>query len=285
MGSGGLATSTNAWRMRKRALAGNAGRFAYVEHTAESVSLVDGRVRSERPDVLDRDGWARANAAYGRRIEDEKLEDLYGELGADLFARECLCLWDAELSDAASVIDPVKWAALEDVGSKVKGRVAFAYDVSHDRSTSTVACCGRRSDGQLHVEIVERRPGTSWLMDRIPELRDRHSPVGIGVDPGGPSGAVIAGLADAGVELESYPTQRIAQACGGFLNDVTEVRLRHLGDPDLNKAVAVARPKVVGDAWRWERIDGADLSPLYAATIARHLFLSREDREFFGAWD
>jgi hypothetical protein len=35
MGSGGLSTSANARRLRLRAIAGDAGRLAYVEHTAE----------------------------------------------------------------------------------------------------------------------------------------------------------------------------------------------------------------------------------------------------------
>lgn len=279
IGSGGLSTSVNAWRMRKRALAGEGGRFAYVEHTAEKVKLVDGRVQSERPDPMDRDAWARAHPAYGRRIADEKFEDLAVELGPELFARECLCLWDPEPQSANSVIDLSKWAALRDPLSQIDGPLAFGYDVAQDGTAATIAVCGRRADQKLHVEVIERQPGTHWLMDRLPQLRSKWSPTGIGMDPGGPAGALIADLAGVGVELERLPTQKIVQACGGFLADVSEFRLHHPGHGDLDRAVAAAGTKAVGDAWRWHRTDGTDLSPLYAATIARAAFLTSESQK------
>ena len=89
MGSGGLSTSANAWRMRKRALSGAGGRFAYVEHTAEQVSLVDGRFVSDRPDILDRDAWAFGepgvrSAYHGRGVAVV----VATRLGPELFGRE-----------------------------------------------------------------------------------------------------------------------------------------------------------------------------------------------------
>jgi hypothetical protein len=253
MGSGGMSTSVNAWRMRRRALVGNGGRFAYVEHTAEDLSLQDGRIVADRPEVTDRDAWARANPAYGRRIEDEKLEDLLAELGDDLFGRECLCLWDPEPAAGGDAIDLALWSRLTDGRSEIEGPMAFGYDVGQDRMSACIAACGRRSDGDLHVEVFDHLDGTRWLVKRIPELRDKWSPLQIAVDPGGPAGAVLPALEDINVDVE-----------------------RHRGQAELNAAVAAARKKRVGDAWRWERHDGTDLSPLYAATIARYAFLTAE---------
>jgi CPA2 family monovalent cation:H+ antiporter-2 len=45
-------------------------------------------------------------------------------------------------------------------------------------------------------------------------------------------------------------------------------------------AVAAARRRFAGDGWRWSRRDSdGDISPLYAATVARHL-LATEDEEY-----
>jgi hypothetical protein len=154
--------------------------------------------------------------------------------------------------------------------------MAFGYDVGQDRMSACIAACGRRSDGDLHVEVFDHLDGTRWLVKRIPELRDKWSPLQIAADPGGPAGAVLPALEDANVDVEGLSTQKIAQGCGGFLDDITEGRLRHRGQAELNAAVGAARKKRVGDAWRWERHDGTDLSPLYAATIARYAFLTAE---------
>jgi hypothetical protein len=276
MGSGGMGSSANAWRMRRRALAGNAGRFAYVEHTAEKVSLFGGQVVSERPDVVDREAWATANPAYGRRIEDEKLEDLLGELGPELFARECLCLWDPELGAEGAVLDPVSWAKLADNDSFADDPLAFALDISPSRRSGSIAACGRREDGLLHVEVVENLDETGWMVDRMVQLVEKHRPMAVALDPGGPAGSLVALLAEVGIQVMGLPARELGQACGGFYDDVAQAKLRHLGQPELNEAAAVARKKPLGDAWRWSRKGDHDISPLYAATVARFAFLTAE---------
>ena len=83
--SAGLATSHVLWRFRRRALlalagVADGGRFAYVEHTAERLSVQDGRVVSQCPDIHDREQWAIANPTLGVRIDVEFLEDQLADL-------------------------------------------------------------------------------------------------------------------------------------------------------------------------------------------------------------
>jgi hypothetical protein len=268
MGSGGLATSTNAWRLRRRALAGGGGRFAYVEHTAERMTVEGGRLVSRRPAVLDREAWAQANPAYGRRISDESLLSLHDELGPDLFARECLCMWDAEPGGEGGEIDPALWAALADASSSIVSNHRLALDVSPDRRWASFGAAGRRADGRLHVEAWERRPGTGWVLEvAVASWELRHIPFRI--QTGSPAGAFIVPLRERGVEVVEVSASEHAQALGQFLDACECDGLRHLGGSALNMAVAGGVVRASGDVSLWgRRTSKVDISPLVAVTLA-----------------
>jgi len=269
MGSGGLATSVNAWRMRRRALSGEGGRFAYVEHTAEQVSLIDGKVVSVKPDVLDRDAWAQGNSAYGSRITDESLFSLYEELGPELFGRECLCLWDPEPGEGGSVIPAEAWAACHDPKSGPVGSLSFALDVAPDRGWASIAVAGESGRGGTHVEVIEHRCGTSWLPARAAEVQARWSGK-VAIAVGSPAWSLEKDLIDAGVELLPASTVEHSQACGVLLDDITDGRLRHIGQSELDAAIGGADQRNYGDAWLWSRrTSSTDISPLVAVTLAR----------------
>lgn len=265
MGSGGLATSEIAWRMRRRALSGDGGRFGYVEHTAERVELVDGRVVSTRPDVLDRDAWAQANAAYGRRISDEALLGLYEELGPDLFARECLCLWDPELGAADQVIPADAWMACGRHGATPSGPVAYALDAAPDGRSASIAA----SDG-VTVLVADNHAGTSWVSAALTDLRAAH-PGPVYLDPKGPAaGALLEELVTAGIDHVPVSAAEHAQACGGLLAAVLSGKVTHASQPVLDGAVTGATRRPYGDAWAWNRrTTSVDISPLVAVTLAR----------------
>jgi hypothetical protein len=66
----------------------------------------------------------------------------------------------------------------------------------------------------------------------------------------------------------------MARACGALYDAVMDTKsLRHLGQPDLDAALAGARKRDLGDAWAWHRKDSTvDISPLVAVTLAAHGF-------------
>lgn len=284
MGSGGLATSKNSWQMRRRALAGDAGRLAYVEHTAEDVSLIGDRVVSSRPDVLDRDAWATANSAYGHRISDESLFSLYGELGAELFARECLCMWDPEAGGVEPIIPPRAWAACKDGRSAPTGRPCFAVDVSPDRVSATIVAAASSERGGVHVEITgdaevyDHRPGTEWLVPRLVALQRRWRGK-VAIVKGSPAWSLQEELEAAGIRLLPITPEEHVQACGDLFDAVVARQLRHLGQPELDAAVGGADRRFNGDAWLWSRRTSTlDISPLVAATVA-HWVASKRRRK------
>jgi len=67
----------------------------------------------------------------------------------------------------------------------------------------------------------------------------------------------------------------INQACQSFLDAIVDGSFRHPGQPQLTSAVASGRQQSSGDAWRWSR-RGHDISGLYAATLARYAWVTRE---------
>jgi hypothetical protein len=262
-GSGGLVGSQVAWRFRRQALEGNGGRFAYMEHTAEKVRLVDGLVVSERPDVFDRVAWAQANPAYGRRISDESMFALYTELGAELFARECLCVWDAEPGDNAKVFSAGLWKVACSSDLAPGDARAVAVDVNPERTWSSIAV----SDADGRVELVERHEGTSWVVSRAQEIAERWS-CPVAFDPTGPAGTFrnLFGTA----EVVEVAGRDFAQACGQFYDDIVDGRAQIRAHPALDDAVRGARKRLIGDSWVWARKDvSADVSPLIAVTLAR----------------
>lgn len=256
-----MSTSANAWRMRRRALAGDAGRFAYVEHTAEMVRLEGSRVVSEHPDVLDRDGWARANPAYGWRNSDEAYLGLYDELGPELFARECLCIWDSEPNSSTSDLDVDRWLSLADAGAE-RGKPVFGVDVGEDR-LANIAVAWLRPDGEVQVMLAAEGLGP---FETEPRLAQLVSQWGGRVMLGGPSSSLEVKKS----EVVSGPD--FASACGRFDDLLTSGRVHHGNQPVLNAAVAAARWRSVGSAGEraLQLKDAPLVGPLAAAVRAIH---------------
>jgi hypothetical protein len=216
--------------------------------------------------------WALANPGLGIRISPQYIADERGALGSREFAVERLGIGDWPSTDEYSgrLFAPGVWQALTDVRSSVCDPVCFAVDVSPDRSSAAIGAAGRRADGQWHVEVVDHRKGTEWVVPRTAALLARHSSVGPVVDGVGPAAALAPEFAEAGVELRMTKTQEYVQACGQMYDSAMRGTLRHLGTDDLAQAVDGAARRPLGDAWALSRKDSqADITPLVSVTLAR----------------
>lgn len=257
------------WGIRRRALAGDADGFSYLEFSAEHVELNrDGRVISVPPEAEDREAWAKANQALGSRIEESFLQEQLRVLGPDLFAREHLGVWDPFTGDQGGVVPFDAWSDQADPASKVVGSLAYGLSVSADGSWAAVGSAGRRADGRIHVDTVRHDKGTAWLVEYVIDLFGRRH-VPIRVNPAAAEGAFLQPLRDAGVQAVELSGRDYQQACGAFLAAVQNDGLRHLGQESLSRAVAVADRRDVGleGGWVWAGT-GRDLTPLTAATLA-----------------
>lgn len=256
-------------RLRARALGGNDPALAYLEWSgdAESPDQVTEEMATD-PEV-----WAQGNPALGIRITAEHIGLEQRAMDPRTFAVERLGVgdWpDTEPGDDDSgAIDRESWKACEDYRSKVLDPICIAFDVRPDRSSAAVASAGHNRDGKLHIEVVDHRAGTGWLIDRLKDLQDRHKPLSIRYDERSPAAALVKKLEAAGVKVEPITGREYAEACGSFYDAVDQQTLRHLGTPELDAAVRGAAIRPLGDAWAWSRkAASVDITPLVACTLA-----------------
>jgi hypothetical protein len=253
-------------RLRERGLAGDDPALAYFEWSVDKDSPENlGDV------VEDREAWAQANPALGIRISEEHIAREQRSMDGRTFAVERLGIGDWPRTDGLeeSVIDPDDQAACLDVQSSVTDPVFFAFDVTPDRSKSSIAVSGPRPDGLPHIEVVENKHGTGWVTERIVELVAKHKPGGVICDGMGPASSLIGELEKAGVDIRVVEAREYAQGCGIFFDCFEQHAIRHLGTSELNTAIKGAATRPLGDRWAWSRkSSGVDISPLVACTLA-----------------
>jgi hypothetical protein len=224
------------------------------------------------PDDADPDDpatWRAAMPALGTLIDLETVEADHAAMDSGEFARAYLNRWSP---GGAPVFSLAEWVRCLDPSSGSAAAPAFGLDVAPDRSHASIAAAAGRPDGRIHLEVIDRRPGTDWIVARVGELLERHKPVAITVDPSGPAGSIVTDLTRLPriAPLVLVTARQYAAACGALFDDVATARIAHRGQPALDDAVVAARRRSSGDAWSWARpVGGVDPSPLIAATLAR----------------
>ena len=251
--------------LRKRGKEGSP-RLAYFEWSPPDVY-----------DPADREVWRATNPAMGIRIAEEFVVAEHATFlnALEEFKRERLGEWPPSADGQWQVIREPDWSAAEDPKSQIVGQISIAVDVNPSHTYSAVAVAGRTAEGNLHVEVIEHKPGTGWAVDRVRRLAARWGTACVVVDAGAPAGALIAGLEEAGIEVAKPGAREMAHACGQFLTAVTgdgdggPRTLRHLGQGELTAAVAGAIKRPLGNAWAWDRRGvNIDICPLVAVTLA-----------------
>lgn len=227
---------------------------------------------TEHDDPRAPESVARANPALGYRLSLEHTERERLTMGEAIFARERLGVgeYPSDSADTWSVIGEDAWRALTDGDSQAADPVAFAIDMTPERSHASICVAGANGSA-VHVEVVDNRPGTDWIVQRAVDLHERWNPRCWVVDAGGPAGSLIPDLErELGVTVVSPKVRQYAQACGSFFDAVTSGDLVHLDQAPLATALAGARKRDLGEAWAWSRRGvGVDISPLVGVTLAR----------------
>jgi hypothetical protein len=253
--SAGFPSSDVLWRIVERGRAGGDPQLAYLEWSVpREVSLAD------------RGAWLAANPAVGYRLSLAAISREYASMPAEEFARERLGIWAD--TGRQGQLDPAAWAACADAGSKSVGVPVFAVDVSPRSRSAAIVAVTERPDGLPHVEVVDYHPGVDWVVPRCSELDVSSSPAVWALDPSGPAGVLLPGLAERQIAPVQLTVRQYGQACEAFTSTAADAGLRHLGDPCLAAAIDVSGQRPIGDGlWGWSRTKSGDICPLVAATI------------------
>lgn len=259
-------------------------RLAFFEHCADADP-------GERPDAPEdseefhawHEAWcqalAQANPGLGIRLNLEFCETERGAMTHDEFLCERLGIYPEDLSDTEAIIDEDDWKACAAPDSKLVGSPVFIFEVGIDRKSAVIASVGTSTLGGTHVEIIENRKRTGWVVDRLKALKAKHPPTAIICNPGGPAGALLADCEREGLQIgvphveNGKTTYKLitgteyTKACQAAYDDIAEHRWRHIDQAALTAAVTGAAKKDQGDGFVFDRRGLLDIAPFTAVTI------------------
>lgn len=238
---------------------------------------------SAHPDavITDRDEWALANPSLGYGFVTERsLASACATDPPDEFKTECLCQWVTSTVTPPFPVD--SWDAGKDENSTIAkdSPLWWGVDVSSDRAHASIAVCGMRPDGAWHIELVEYRSGTGWLVKWFQNAAPNYSGMKVALQSkGAPIGSMmdVIGAID-GIEIIECKGKDVAGWCGRMYDavasstetDIDAVPVYHITQPALDLAANIAATRPLGDgAWAWDRNKSMeDISPLVAVTMA-----------------
>lgn len=224
--------------------------------------------------------WAQANPSLGYTIELATLKAAHADDPADVFKTECLCQWVTSTVTPPFPVDA--WDAGKDEESTIAkdSPLWWGVDVSSDRTHASIGVCGRRPDGAWHIELVEYRSGTGWLVKWFQNAAPNYSGMKVALQSkGAPIGSMmdVIGAID-GIEIIECKGKDVAGWCGRMYDavasstetDIDAVPVYHITQPALDLAANIAATRPLGDgAWAWDRNKSMeDISPLVAVTMA-----------------
>lgn len=220
--------------------------------------------------------WAKANPSFGVRISAEACADDRAAMDDGQFALERLGIWDKVSPGPLSVA----WAArLSTTPSEIVSGLSLGVAVSVDRRWMRFGAAGVNADGRVHVELADDEsdavslPFSESALVRHAVALHGSTGAALVVDEKGPAGRLIEHLREAGVEVVAANTTDVCDAYASLFDRVLHGDLVHLPDAALDRAVAVARERSIGDRMalgrrQSSRDPSADITPIEAVMLA-----------------
>jgi len=248
-------------RIRAEALSGESDGVLYLELSAPADADLD-----------DRAAWRKANLSFPTRTPARAISRMRKLLSADDFRREALGIWDADTG--SDLISAAAWAALTDPdpSNAPEEMTNFGVEIDLNRVWVSIGAAGRRADGRIHVELVERRRGTDWLLDFCLELEEKHGPERFAIAGDGPAKTQVDDFKAAGLMVDRLDMNDVAKACADMVDAVNQGTIAHGPQPNLDAAIRGMKKRSLGDgAFAFSRKNSDDdVTPLLAITQARY---------------
>jgi hypothetical protein len=280
-------TEKSAWLNKKR----SAGRELIEQLWKTGVYPSVAYFEWYAPDGLPRDQpstWRTCMPALGFTVSEATLWAELEKLDPGEFDRAYLNRTRKSTPPSDPNIPKEAWAGLAGERWRPGGDAALAIDVSHARDYSSIGMASVRADGRMHLEMMDRRPGTDWLVPAVVRLSRLWRPVAVAVAGRSPAASLVDDLVAAGVRApkEKEPAGRgdlvvlrqgdVIEACGQIADAIRQGTAVHIDQAPLTAAVNGARTRRSGDAWTLDRLSSpVDIAPLVAVTLARWALLTR----------
>lgn len=242
------------------------------------------------------DTWWSSMPALGYTVREETVREDFESDSMSLadFTAEYLSWMPTSGTARWATIGETTWEQRQDPNSKPLDPIAIGIAANRDRTVASICLAAKRSDGDLHVELLDRRPGVDWAEQRAIELVDAWGALGIAIRPNGPAASLIEPLRNRlaerhpGVGVHTPNDRQYSQVCGRFYDATGEVdttgaprdsedttprvMLWHINQPELNGAVAAATRRYIGAAWQFDHAaSSVDTSSLEGCTLAMWL--------------
>lgn len=266
------------WDMVKRGRAGGHRRMVYAEWCAPEPAVAcdagdecshDRGVPGcgcDKPEVV-----RLAHTAIARgRIQLQTVMDLRASLPPEEYCREVMG-WHDEVIDGSQLLDFSGWPALEDADAEMVEPVFFGVAVAPDRTRAAIGAAGPAVDSERTLlELVDRRAGVGWLVERCKELHDRYPGSRFVIDNHGPAASILEDLREAAVPVDEMATADVATAAEQFVDGIKEAVYVHGPQREIDDAMLVAQPRPVGDGRVaiGRRASGGDVTALEAIAYA-----------------
>lgn len=258
------------------------------------METIDTNDRAACQSMRDPDEWKRRNPSLGivrpngTGLRHDAVANELRLLGpGKAFAMDRLGMWlPRARKDGDNSIDPEVWYT-QRVPAARKAKpdpVAISFNVNPRRTHATISFAGM-IEGKWRVGIIEHKPGTSWLLPRLAEVKHAYNVVAWTVDA--KSESTIEELKTIGIKLPDseeeakmgdliLPTAGdVAMAFGMIVDATNNGELHHHDEPPLNQAVSVPpRPLAGGSTFDHRR--GIEVGPATTAAGAMWAYRKRE---------
>ena len=239
--------------LREDALKSQADSTLFIEMSAD-----------QGADMDDREQWAKANPSFPHHTPVRSMLRMRRNMTPDSFAREALGIWGVAATVGAFPVGVWERLKVDEPTMQPPAGLGVACDLD-----ATWLSLGAASAGEVkHVgpRIRSHVNDTATFVKVVKAAQDRYG-CPVGVDKRGPASFLIPRLQEEGVEVTALSTDDFVQASADMRTAVADGTVEHAGYKELNKAVAAAGWRRIGERRVFARKTG-DIAMLEAVSIA-----------------